>query len=68
MVWLMDRIEMMRVFTVVARLSSFSRAADELDMAVQTVSKYIKHLEEELDVQLFDRTTRKVSLNLTGQA
>lgn len=59
---------MMRVFTVVARNGSFTKAADELDMAVQTVSKYIKNLEDQLDVQLFNRTTRKVNLNETGTA
>ena len=64
----MDRLELMRVFTVVARRGSFSAAADELDIAVQTVSKYIKSLEDHLDAQLFDRTTRKVSLNSTGRA
>lgn len=59
---------MMRVFSVVARRGSFTSAAEELDMAVQTVSKYVKALEERLDVQLFDRTTRKVNLNATGTA
>ncbi|MDC0602782.1 LysR family transcriptional regulator [Aliiglaciecola sp.] len=64
----MDKIEMMRVFTVVARKTSFTRAADELGLATQTVSKYVKALEDQLDVQLFDRTTRRVNLNHTGKA
>lgn len=64
----MDKLDMMRVFTVVARTGGFTNAANELDIAVQTVSKYIKTLEDDLGVQLFDRTTRKVNLNNTGQA
>ena len=64
----MDKIEMMKVFTVVARNRSFTGAARELDMATQTVSKYVKSLEDQLGVQLFDRTTRKVNLNHTGTA
>ena len=64
----MDKIEMMRIFSVVARNASFTKAAAELDIATQTVSKYVKALEDSLDVQLFDRTTRKVTLNHTGKA
>jgi len=59
---------MIRVFTVVARNASFTKAAEQLGLATQTVSKYVKALEDDLDVQLFDRTTRKVSLNITGKA
>ncbi len=64
----MDKIDTMRVFVAVARHRSFTSAASELDLAVQTVSKYVKSLEDRLDVQLFDRTTRRVSLNETGKA
>lgn len=62
----MDRIEMMRVFVAVARHGGFTKAASELGMAVQTVSKYVKYLEDRLKVKLFNRTTRDVSLNDTG--
>lgn len=62
----MDKIELIRVFETVARHNSFTKAANELDLALQTVSKYIKTLENQLGVQLFDRTTRKVNLNATG--
>lgn len=64
----MDKIEMMKVFSTVARLNSFTKAAAETGIAVQTVSKYVKALEDDLNVQLFDRTTRKVTLNQTGKA
>ncbi|XOV78291.1 MAG: LysR family transcriptional regulator [Aestuariibacter sp.] len=64
----MDKIDTMRVFVVVARHGSFTNAARELNMPIQTVSKYVKSLESRLNVQLFDRTTRKVALNHTGKA
>ncbi len=64
----MDKLEMMRVFCVVARTASFTKAAVELNIATQTVSKYVKALEDRLGAQLFDRTTRKVMLNHTGNA
>lgn len=64
----MDKIELMRVFSVVARNGSFTKAANELNIAVQTVSKYVKALEDDLGVLLFNRTTRKVTLNDTGTA
>ena len=35
---------------------------------LQTVSKYVKSLEDDLGIQLFDRTTRRVSLSETGAA
>lgn len=64
----MDKLSLMRVFTTVARTESFTVAAQELNISVQTVSKYIKTLEDDLAVQLFDRTTRKVNINHSGQA
>lgn len=64
----MDKLEMMKTFVVVARHGSFTLAANELDISVQTVSKYIKALESHLDVRLFNRTTRNVHLSHTGTA
>ncbi|NRA66168.1 MAG: LysR family transcriptional regulator [Pseudobacteriovorax sp.] len=64
----MDTIEMMRTFVVVAREGSFTKAAKQLGMAVQTSSKYIASLEERLGVSLLDRSTRNVVLNDTGRS
>lgn len=64
----MDKIDMMKTFLVVARHGSFTLAANELGISVQTVSKYVKALEDRLDVRLFDRTTRNVNLSNTGTA
>lgn len=55
------------VFGVVARRSSFKRAADELGMSVAYVSKRIAILEDCLTVKLFHRTTRSVALTDIGE-
>lgn len=59
----MDKLSSMKVFMQVARLGSFSAAAQTLGISKAMVSKHISRLEDELDVQLLNRTTR--SLNLT---
>ena len=64
----MDRIDNMRVFLEVARHGSFTGAAEVVGKPVQTVSKAVRQLETQLEVLLFDRTTRSVALTDTGQA
>jgi len=63
----MDKIGHMRALVTVARLGSFSAAARELEVTPGMVSKQVKHLEEELDVRLLQRTTRGVSLTDAGE-
>ena len=55
------------VFDAAARLSSFTRAAEELGMQQPSVSAAIKQLEESMGVLLFDRGHRQVSLTHAGQ-
>ena len=62
----MDKLSSMKVFMQVARLGSFSSAADTLGISKAMVSKHIKRLEDNLDVQLFNRTTRSLSLTEVG--
>jgi DNA-binding transcriptional LysR family regulator len=50
----------------VARHLSFARAAEELDVTTTAISKTIKQLEAQLDVRLFNRTTRSVALTEAG--
>ncbi|GAB4198584.1 MAG: LysR family transcriptional regulator [Wenzhouxiangellaceae bacterium] len=64
----METIDRMRVFVAVAREGSFTRGAEQLNLSVQMASKAVRQLEERLKAQLFDRTTRSVTLNETGQA
>lgn len=53
-------------FEAVARLGGFSRAAEQLHIAQPAISAQIRHLERELGVALFERTTRRVSLTQAG--
>src|SRR5215470_184672 len=53
-------------FECVARHLSFVRAAEELDVTTTAISKTIKKLETQLDVRLFNRTTRSVALTEAG--
>lgn len=58
--------ENMKTFSAVARLSSFSEAANELGITTSGVSYVIKRLEETLGIKLFKRSTRKVELTEAG--
>src|SRR5215470_1246864 len=53
-------------FECVARHLSFVRASKELDVTTTAISKTIKLLEAQLDVRLFNRTTRSVALTEAG--
>lgn len=59
--------ETMRTFTKVVECNSFSKAAKLLYKTPAAISYRIKSLETDLNTQLFERTTRSVSLTLAGQ-
>ncbi len=54
-------------FEAVARNSSFSAAALELEVSQAAVSKRIASLEEQLGYSLFDRVSRRPSLTANGE-
>lgn len=54
-------------FEAVARHSSFTKAADELNVTQSAVSKQVKNLEESLGFSLFERQHRGVQLTLAGR-
>ena len=56
----------LRSFTTAARLSSITRAAEELGMGQPTVTTHIKKLERELGTVLFDRIKRPIQLTPAG--
>ena len=55
-------------FWVVAREGGFARAAERLDVAIQTVSVQVRELERELGAQLLKPAGRGVALTEAGQA
>ena len=57
----------LRAFEAAARRLSFTRAADELFVTQAAVSHQIKHLEEQLGMQLFRRMNRQLQLTDAGQ-
>lgn len=62
----MDVARAMQVFSQVATLGSFSRAAERLDLPAATVTHIVQELERELGTRLLHRTTRKVTLTDDG--
>lgn len=53
-------------FISVARFKSFSKAANTIFLSQPTISSHIASLERELNVQLFDRTSKEVYLTPAG--
>jgi DNA-binding transcriptional LysR family regulator len=54
-------------FDSVARLGSFSLAADELSLTQGAISRQVMSLEEQIGVRLFERGARGVTLTAEGQ-
>jgi len=55
-------------FWVVAKEGGFARAAERLDMAIQTISAQVKALEQDLGHQLLKPSGRGVTVTEAGQA
>lgn len=59
--------ELYKVFYYVAKTLSFSEAATELYITQSAVSQSIKTLEKRLDLSLFSRNTKRVTLTKEGE-
>jgi len=60
-------LRQMKVFEAVARLSSYTRAAEELHLTQPAVSMQIKQLEENAGLPLFEQLGKKIYLTQAGQ-
>lgn len=58
----------LKAFTTVARLRSFTEAAERLHLTQPAISKRISALEQQLGCRLFDRIGRGISLTEAGRA
>ena len=56
----------MQAFLDIARLRSFTRAAERLHITQSGLSAMMRDLESQMNCRLFDRTTRSVSLTAEG--
>ena len=58
----MDKASRLLLFLDVVEAQSFSKAADHRQVNRSVVSKQISRLEEELQIRLFNRSTRSLAL------
>ena len=64
----MDRYDVVRVFARIVERRSFAKAAGDLGLPRSSVTDAVKELEARLGVLLLQRTTRRVSPTLDGEA
>lgn len=57
----------LKVFHTVAKLLSFTKAAEALHMTQPAVTFQVRQLEEQLNTRLFDRTHNRISLTDAGE-
>lgn len=63
----MQSLDRYQAFYVAAIYENFSRAASELMVSQSAISQSIKQLEDDLSIQLFHRSGRRVSLSPDGR-
>ena len=61
-------IHQLQSFLAVAEKQSFTAAADALYISQSALSQQIRQLEHQLGFQLFDRSTRQVTLTEAGRS
>jgi LysR family transcriptional regulator, regulator for bpeEF and oprC len=64
----MDKLAAMQAFVRVVEAGTFTKAADTLSLPKPTVTRLVQSLESELETQLLQRTTRRVTVTPDGAA
>ncbi len=60
-------LRQLEVFIAIAQSGNLTRAADHLAMSQSAASSALKDLENQFDVQLFDRIGKRLQLNEQGR-
>ena len=63
----MDKLQAMAVFVQIADSGSLTAAAHELDKSLPAIVRTLAALEQELQVRLLNRTTRRIALTEQGR-
>ena len=61
-------LQQLRYAVALAEAKSFTKAAAEMFVVQSGLSQQVRRLEQELGLQLFERTTRSVSLTPAGES
>ena len=59
-------IKWMKTFIVAAKYENFRKASEELFLTQPAITKHIKRLEEHLNIQLFERNGKSITLTSAG--
>lgn len=62
-----EEIKCLELLVRVAQLGSFTKAAEQIGMSTAMASKIVTRLENELGVQLFNRSTRAIAVTESGR-
>ena len=60
-------IRQLEYFQMVGKLGNITRAAERLHVSQSTITIAIQRLEDQMDVQLFDRSQKQLALTTEGQ-
>lgn len=63
----MIEISQLQTLVTVAKMGSFSKAAEELQVTQSAISQSIKNLESKINIRIFKRSGKKVALTLEGE-
>ena len=63
---MISKLDLYKVFWQVGKDKSFSKAAKNIYMTQPAISQSISQLERELDMRLFNRTSKGVTLTTEG--